>query len=61
MTEPDDDEIEVICEAAKDAALHAWGPLGAPNGRANPYAQDDPRHDIWACAWRNAYATNNGY
>ncbi len=59
--ELDDAEIDAICEAAEEAAEQAWGPLGAPNGAINPYQPEDPRSAIWACAWRNAYASNNGY
>ncbi len=58
FTEPSDEEIEEIHEEAANAAVNAWGPAGA--SARNPYAEQDPRHEIWAFAFKNAYATENG-
>ncbi len=60
MDELDDSEIDAIQEDAADAALHAWGPLGSPICRPNPYSESDARHEVWAFAFRQAYASENG-
>jgi hypothetical protein len=54
-----DDRIEEIWEEAEVAALHAWGPGG--RSKSNPYAPGTEEAEIWACAFRNAYARENGY
>lgn len=59
-TEPDDGEIDAIHENAHEAAAQAWGPGGVIS-QSNPYDEKDPRHDIWAYAFRNSYASSNGY
>jgi hypothetical protein len=58
--ELDDAEVEAIWEDAADAALHAWGPLGAPNCRPNPHPSGSTKADIWDGAFRDAYARENG-
>jgi hypothetical protein len=54
-----DDRIEAIWEEAAVAALHAWGPGGRT--ARNPYREGTEEAEIWACAFRNAYARENGY
>lgn len=51
----DDAEIEEIAEQAVEAAIHA------PHIAivVNPYAGDRERSEIWAAAFRQAYATEN--
>lgn len=58
--EPDDDEIEAIHEKAAADAIHAWGPAGI-NGYRNPYPAGSERAEIYAYAFRNSYARENGY
>ncbi len=58
FSEPSDEEIEEIHELAIVAAVNAWGPASA--SARNPYVEQDPRHEIWAFAFRNAIARENG-
>lgn len=56
-----DDEIDEIWEDAKDAAINAWRPLGAPNHRANPYPENTAKWELWNRAFASCYASENGY
>lgn len=55
-----DDEIDTISDDAKDAALHAWGPLGSPQHRPCPY-RDAERCELWYRHFNRHYANENGY
>lgn len=57
LADPDDAEIERICDEAAEAAVHCIHMAVA----VNPYADDPERAEIWSCAFRNAYARENGY
>jgi hypothetical protein len=56
-----EEEVDAIWEDAKDAAINAWGPLGAPNCRQNPHPLGTVKADVWDHAFRDAYARENGY
>jgi hypothetical protein len=57
----DDSEIDAIWAEAEEAAIHAWGPLGSPTHRPNPYPKDSEQADVWDHAFRSAYANQNGH
>ena len=57
MPEIDDWEIEMIWEAAADAAINTVHIASV----VNPYPETDPRAEIWSAAFRQAYARENGY
>lgn len=59
--ELNDTEIDVICDDAADAAIDAWGPLGAPSHRPNPHPKGSEAAEIWDRAFMRAYAKENGY
>jgi hypothetical protein len=59
MSELTDERIEELWEEAAEAAIHAWGPGGI--SAKNPYPFSSDEAEIWACAFRNAYARENGY
>lgn len=61
MTDPTDEQIEEAYADAENAAIHAYGPLGAPIVARNPYPQGSELADIWYHAFRNFYARENGY
>lgn len=56
----DDARMEEISADAEDAALHAWGPLGAPRQRANPHPDGSEEAEFWESSFLNAYARENG-
>jgi hypothetical protein len=60
MSELSDEQIDAIWEDATEAARDAWGPAGL-HSRRNPHPFDSDAAEIWACAFRNAYAHENGY
>jgi hypothetical protein len=56
-----DAEIDTIYEQAEQAAINAWGPLGSPRRKPNPYPAGSDRAEIWDRAFSRAYARENGY
>ena len=59
-----DDENEHLLDAieqdAEDAAIHAWGPLGAPTHRPCPHPEGSEEAEAWWIAFHREYAREHG-